>query len=227
MAQQNPPLLSPTAIPLLGEKGQESPRTPATTVTELQTPKTLSDEPTHPPSIEGAQTDLLLGAFLPCVPVVLISALLLCLIFSHQVDLDPGWELLQTPTTKNTSDAGTLAEILQLKTTGGDAAYYIDFNPALLVAIAAWTSKILPFITGSSMALVAFFAGRRILDATKTNKTTQLPTPHQVSILINLLHGAGFRPLIDTVMYRLKSHEPLVQPIPLAFGALSFIVINT
>ncbi|KAL9620255.1 MAG: hypothetical protein Q9160_005154 [Pyrenula sp. 1 TL-2023] len=182
-------------------------------------------EPTT--SIEGALSDLLVGAFLPCIPVVLVSTLLLTLIFYHRVDLDPGWQLLWAPTTGNISDTSILDAALQFKTSGGDAAYYIRFNPALLAAIASWTSKIIPFLTSSSMAVIAFFAGRRILNATRYDKPGQLPTPHQISILINLLNGAGVRPLWDTFLYRWQNHEHLVQPIPIAFGALGFIVIIT
>ena len=178
-------------------------------------------------NIQGALPDLLCGAFLPCVPVVLVTTLLLTLIFYHRVDLDPGWQLLQTPTTNNVSDPSFLNRTLEVKSTGGHAAYYVRFNPATLAAIASWTSKIIPFITSSSMAVIAFFAGRRILDATKDNKHGQLPTPHQMSILINLLKGSGAMPLWDTLVYKWQNHERLVQPIPLAFGALSFVIIIT
>ena len=77
------------------------------------------------------------------------------------------------------------------------------------------------------MAVIAFFAARRILDATRSNKLKELPTPHQMSILINLLQGAGLAPLRDTILYKWQNHEHLVQPIPLVFGALSSIVLIT
>lgn len=200
---------------------------PDTTVKQVGNRTSTLEEQEPIASIEGALSDLLCGAFLPCIPVVLVTTLLLTLIFYHRVDLDPGWQLLQTPTTGNIYDPTFLNRTLQLRSKGGDAAYYIRFNPALLAAIASWTSKILPFLTSSSMAVFAFFASRRILEATKAQKPDQLPTPHQMSILINLLRGSGTMPLWDTVVYRWNSHERLVQPIPLAAGALSFIVIIT
>ena len=220
------PLLSmPPANPtFLGEK---IPETPTTTVSELKTPKSPKEEQASPTMIQGALPDILYGAFLPCVPIVLITTLLLTLIFYHRVDLDEGWELLRVPAAKNVSEGWFLDRTLQLKLTGGNAAYYVRLNPAILAAIAAWTSKITPFLTSSSMAVIAFFAGRRILDATRNNRTSQLPTPHQMSILINLLNGAGAGPLWDTIAYRWQNHERLVQPIPLAFGALSYVVIIT
>ena len=197
------------------------------TVTEVETPVSSSKVAQPPVKIKGALWDLLYGAFLPCVPVVIVTATLLALIFYHRVHIDPGWQLLQAPTADNISDANVLDRVMHFSTTGGNGAYYIRFNPAVLAAIASWTSKIIPFITGSSMAVIAFFAGRRILDATKGDHADRLPTPHQMSLLINILNGAGVSPLWDTLVYRWQNHEHLVQPIPMAFGALSFIVFIT
>lgn len=197
------------------------------TVAELERPTSVSNKTEPTAKIKGALSDLLFGAFLPCVPVVIVSASLLGLIFYHRVHLDSGWQLLQAPTTDNIYDPNVLNQVLSFKTSGGSNAYYIRFNPAVLAAIASWTSKIIPFITGSSMAVIAFFAGRRILDATKSNSADQLPTPHQMSILINLLRGGSVSALWDTVIYRWQNHEQLMQPIPMAFGALSFIIFIT
>ncbi len=85
----------------------------------------------------------------------------------------------------------------------------------------------MPFVTSTSMALVAFFAGRRIIDVTKARKEQAMPTPHQMSILISLLNGSSFGPLWETVKYRYQNHERLVQPVPFAFWSLTWIVALT
>ena len=209
------------------EQGAKLLGTPNMEVTELQSLTSVPDDHKSLTKIEGALPDLLYGALLPCVPVVLVSTLLLAIIFTHRVDLDPGWQLLKAPAVGNVSDSSFWNRTLELSATGGNAAYYIRYNPATLAAIASWTSKIIPFITSSSMAVIAFFAGRRILDATRDNKTGQLPTPYQMSILIKLLSGGDALPLWDTIVYKWQHHEHLVQPIPLAFGALSSVLIVT
>lgn len=201
--------------------------TPIGEYTEFEDSKSTSDERKKLTKIEGALPDLFYGALLPCVPVVLVSTILLAIIFTHQVDLDLGWQQLKTPEAGEVPNPSLRNLTLELSATGGDAAYYVRYNPSILVVIASWTSKIIPFITSSSMAVVAFFAGRRILDASRDNKFAQLPTPHQMSILIKLLNGAGVMPLWETVLYKLQNHEHLVQPIPFAFGALSLVVILT
>lgn len=201
--------------------------TPIAEFAEFEDSKSTLDDRKSLTKIEGALPDLFYGALLPCVPVVLVSTVLLTIIFTHQVDLDPGWQWLKSPEAEEVSNPSFRNLTLELSATGGDAAYYVRYNPAILVVIASWTSKIIPFITSSSMAVVAFFAGRRILVASRDNKFGQLPTPHQMSILIKLLNGAGVLPLWETILYRLQNHEQLVQPIPLAFYALSFVVILT
>lgn len=209
------------------EQNEKLLSTPDTKFTETESLKSPTYNHKPPAKIEGTLPDLLYGGLLPCVPVVLVSTLLLTIILTHRVKLDRGWEQLIPSAAGNGSDLSFVNRTLELKVTGGDAAYLIRYNPAILAAIASWTSKILPFITGSSMAVIAFFAGRRILDATRDNQTGELPTPHQMSILIKLLSGNGAMPLWDTVWYKWQNHEHLVQPIPLAFCALSFVVIIT
>ena len=210
--------------PCLDQEEKRLLGTPGRGSTEFNHPNAASDDHQPPTKIEGTISDLLYGALLPCVPVVLVSTLLLAIILTHRVDLAPGWQVLKAPIAREVSDRSLLNSTLEVKTTGGDAAYYVRYNPAILVAIASWTSKIIPFITGSSMAVIAFFAGRRVLVASQDKKFGQLPTPHQLSILIKLLSGTNFTPLWETVVYKFQSHEHLVQPIPLAFSALSVVV---
>ncbi|KIW33771.1 uncharacterized protein PV07_00595 [Cladophialophora immunda] len=215
---------SPTKIPLLSEK-----ETPATLASSESPPQTPTSTHAIKDNIEGALPSLLWGAFAPCVPVAVISSVLLTAILYNRIDgsyvyLPPKHE------TSSTDGLATLQSIQQIENNGGDQAYYLYYktitNPAVLHMISSWTAKIIPFVTGASMALVAFFAGQRIMKAT-ASKSEKLPSPHQVSILIGLLNGGGTQPLLDAVKYRWQNHESLVQPVPLAFWCLSFIVLMT
>ena len=221
---QTPSSPSAPLKPLDGEEKASS--TPQTSIETLENPESASEAPGTTTSMNGALLDLLCGGFLPCVPVVLVSTLLLTLIFLHRVNLDPGWQQLEIPTSNNASYTGLLSPTGGLRS-GGHAAYYVRFNPAILATIAAWSSKLIPYITGYLMSVVAFFAARRILDASRDGKPNDLPTPHQMSILIDLLGTIAPKSLWNTIVYRWRNHERLVQPVPMAFGALSYIVIIT
>ncbi|OAP63077.1 hypothetical protein AYL99_02304 [Fonsecaea erecta] len=226
-AMQGQPL-SPTRIPLLSEKAAG---TPATQSTSSDSPPP-TPKPHHAvkDNMEGALPSLLWGAFAPCVPVAVISSVLLTAILYNRIDSSYVFLPKHQGTTSTSEGLQTLQNIQQIENSGGDRAYYLHYNtitnPAVLHMISSWTAKIIPFVTGASMALVAFFAGQRIMKAT-ASKSEKLPSPHQVSILIGLLNGGGTQPLLDTVKYRWQNHESLVQPVPLAFWCLSFIVFMT
>lgn len=180
--------------------------------------------------MEGAALSLLIGAFFPCIPVAAVCAVLLTLIFRNQIK-EPYMvvqEVFQVQTTDFVNQ--TLTEVSKLKA-GGDNVYWLfatkATTPGTLHMIASITGKVMPFITSTSMALVAFFAGRRIIYITKVKKQQQMPTPHQMSILISLLNGSGIKPLWETLRYRYQNHEVLVQPVPLAFWSLTWIVVLT
>ena len=199
---------------------------PQTTINTVDDAKPASEEQEATGFMRGALTDLLCGAFLPCLPVVLVSTLLLTLIFYHRVQLDPGWQPLQVPTSY-ISNTSSLNQNYAFVAGGGHAAYYVRFNPAILATIAAWSSKLIPYITGYLMAPIAFFAARRVLNASMDNKPDKLPTPHQMSILVDLVGSASPKALWSTIIYRWQNHGRLIQPLPMAFGALSYIVFIT
>ncbi|KIY03761.1 uncharacterized protein Z520_00452 [Fonsecaea multimorphosa CBS 102226] len=220
--------LSPTKIPLLSEKAVETPATQSSSDSPPPTPS-----PSHhgvKSNMEGALPSLLWGAFAPCVPVAVISSVLLTAILYNRIDNSYVYLPPKQVTTSTNEGLQALQNIQYIENNGGDSAYYLYYktitNPAVLHMISSWTAKLIPFVTGASMALVAFFAGQRIMKAT-ASKSEKLPSPHQVSILIGLLNGGGTQPLLDAVKYRWQNHESLVQPVPLAFWCLSFIVFMT
>ena len=218
MASENAAPQPSIKTPNVSEKAMEDTQTPAS--------PTPSEDVL--PTMSGGLLDLMMGAFLPCVPVVVVTSLLLTLILKNQVQIDPGWPMLQTPMDANWSDPAVLNNTLRAQVMrGGGSAYWVRYNPSTLAAIASWSSRIIPFLTGTSMAVIAFFAGRRMINATRRRNTSQLPTPHQTSILIKLLSGSGAKPLWDVIVYKWQGHEKLVQPIPLAFGALLSIIVMT
>lgn len=224
-----PSLVSPTKIPLLQEKTSESPATPDDG--NSLPPQT----PTSPPNaqrtfMEGAMSSLLWGAFAPCIPIVIVTSVLLTTILHYRINDKFVFVSTTDPATSSNEALDALKGLQHFKSSGGDQAYYLYYNkitnPSVLHMIASWTAKIIPFVTGASMALVAFFAGQHFIRATK-NKSEKLPSPHQVSILIGLLNGGGTQPLVDTIKYRWQHDEHLVKPVPAAFWSLTFIVVMT
>ena len=93
--------------------------------TELESSEPALDDHKSLTKIEGALPDIFYGALLPCVPVVLVSTLLLAVISTHQVYLDSGWQVLKASTAEDFYDVSFLNRALELIKTGGKAAYYV------------------------------------------------------------------------------------------------------
>ena len=104
------------------------------------------------------------------------------------------------------------AELLKQQTRSGPVLKPCHLSRLPRIQTPTDKANSIPFVTGASMALVAFFAGQRIMQATRST-SKKLPSPHQVSILIGLLNGGSATPLWETVKYKLFAHETLVQPV--------------
>ncbi|KPI34827.1 uncharacterized protein AB675_4876 [Cyphellophora attinorum] len=161
------------------------------------------------------------GVALPCIPILVITGVLLYFIFHHRVNLNEGLaEFAPAKTAVHRDDAA--AWIDYIKKQGFGPAYYVAYNPSTLTTIASWTSRVIPYLSSSIMALVAFFSARHIvLKSTRGDDSgIHLPTPEQLTLLINMLNGSGFGPLKDTAIHRFRRKERLISPLPAAFSAL-------
>ncbi|KAI3393997.1 hypothetical protein diail_3313 [Diaporthe ilicicola] len=164
------------------------------------------------------------GVALPCIPILVISAVLLWFIYHYRVIPQAGLaEFHLAATAIGSTNLST--HIQDIRHNGGDPAYYVDYRPTTITTIAGWTGRIIPYLSSSIMALIAFFAARHIVLKSQRGKHDDLPTPKQLSILITLLGGNGLGPLKETAMYRWKNKEKLVAPLPAVLAALTLITV--
>lgn len=176
----------------------------------------------HAERMDGAFLSIVWSAAIPVGLVVMIAAIVLGVIYGKEIDRNKGWPELQVPPSEE-KKIGFWASVNNWKKHGGNAAIFIDFNPTSLTAIAGLTGKIIPYLSSSIMALVAFFVARRIILASKEGQGHELLTPHQMSILIQLLGGSSYGPLKDCVHYHMKHKKRWLSPIPHAFVALAVV----
>lgn len=174
--------------------------------------------------VRSAIWAIVCGVALPCIPVIVVSAVLLYFIFRHEIVVRPGWPELQVHA-EHTHQTKNFTQLLQsIRHQGGDAAYYVHYNPSTITTIASWTGRVIPYLSSSIMALVAFFAARKIVTKSKRTADGQdLPSPEQLTLLIGILGGNSFGPLKDTVLHRYRAKAPLIDPIPLAACALFLV----
>lgn len=191
-----------------------------------ETPAALEDAVVVPEKkLKRAIYAIVAGVALPCIPILVITAVLLYFIFHYRVNLSEG--LPEFAPTANETHRDAAAWITYIRKEGGNAAYYVAYNPSTITTIASWTSRVIPYLSSSIMALVAFFSARHIVLKSKhgDDQGTQLPTPDQLSLLINMLNGNGFGPLKETALHRYRKREPLIAPLPAAFSALFCITM--
>ena len=165
------------------------------------------------------------GVALPCIPVIVISAILLYFIFHYRIIPHPGWPELQLPINHSHRHLNATEQLHDIRHAGGRWAYFVQYNPSTITTIASWTGRVIPYLSSSIMALVAFFAARRIVTKSNKGDGTDLPSPEQLTLLIGLLGGSSFEPLKDTVVHRWSQKKKLVDPIPLAFFALLVVTL--
>ncbi|KAJ9498712.1 hypothetical protein LTR96_000191 [Exophiala xenobiotica] len=204
----------------------EKPSVQATVTSVNDDPCSLESDTVRPSrDLRSAIYTIVGGVALPCIPIIVVSAVLLYFIFKHRVVPRAGWTELYVPTDHPEKISNITNFIKEIRHNGGRPAYYVAYNPSTITTIAAWTGRVIPYLSSSIMALVAFFAARHIVLKSKHGHHTELPTPEQLTLLISLLGGSGFSPLKDTIFYRWGRKERLVAPLPAAFTALFIITL--
>ena len=174
-------------------------------------------------NLKAAIWTIVCGVALPCIPVIVISGVLIYMVLGSRAEYMTGLPELEPP--KNHTQCHGFIECLSWFRHNAGPAYYVTHNPSTITTVASWTSRVIPYLTSSIMALVAFFAARRIVTKSKHGSGDDLPTPEQLTLLIDLLGGKGLEPLKDTLLHRWVHKRKLVDPIPLAFGALFSITL--
>ena len=202
------------------EVTDEAPRVTSEEVRPKDGAPLIDHEPAE--RLDGALLSIVFSAAVPCGLVIVVTAILLGVIFGKKVDSYRGWPELRA-VQNGPSKTGIWATLNGWRRSGGNAALFVDFNPSSLTAIATLTGKIIPYLSSSIMALVAFFVARRIISVSKDGQDHELLTPHQMSLLIQLLGGSSFTPLKDTAHYHIKHKKRWISPLPHAFSALAAV----
>jgi hypothetical protein len=132
-------------------------------------------------NIKGAIYAIVCGVVLPCIPVIVISAVLLCIIFKHRIVPQPGWPELYATRDQQKLENIT-SWISEIRHQGGKPAYYVAYNQSTITTIAAWTGRVIPHLSSSIMPLVDFLAARHMAHKSKHGNNSDLPTPEQLTI---------------------------------------------
>lgn len=130
------------------------------------------------------------------IPLLALSAVLLALVFKHQVNSDPPLFDIGTDQTipfidnKGTSDFAADGN-----------AYYVNYDATRLITVASWSSTVAPLLPGFVLALLSFPIAKQMLDGSTAQRRSQsLTTPYQTSLLL-ALYGGSIGSLWPTAKY--------------------------
>ena len=171
-------------------------------------------EPSSQPGIEhqvaehrgmdGARRSIFLALAVILVPMLGLSALLIGLILANEVD-------------KQSNGSNPLA--FTQKSDTDDNAYYVDFNATTLATISSWSSTVAPLLAVAAMSLASFPISKALRERSQS-QSTDLPTPFQLSMLLDSLSGS-VAALFTLGKYRFWPHKQSLA----SFVQSAFVVL--
>lgn len=154
----------------------------------------------------GAFQDLIIACAIISLPMLVLSAILLILIYHYRVQ----------PTTLNGADLA-----LSQPAIASENAYLVRFSATRLITVASWSSSVAPLLPTFVMTLMSYPAAQGILRASRNGSRGRLPTPYQMNLFISML-GGSIGSLWHWIKYRTwKNRERLVWPVKVAVAALT------
>ena len=127
-------------------------------------------KPDSQPGIGDAYRTVLLALAVATIPLTILSFVLLGLVLRFRVSSAiTGSPNLQYSDILNEPDV-----------------YYVNFSATSLTTVGSWISSVAPHITSSVMVLFSFHVASGLRKQLRTRDTSQLPTPYQLTLLLEL-----------------------------------------
>lgn len=137
-------------------------------------------------------SDIWIACAVITLPMVILSAILLGLVFHNEVD-QSSIVSVQPPRDNR-------------------AAYLVNFSSTRLITVASWTSTVAPLLPVFVMTLLSFPAAQYVFKSSQQRQTTRLPTPYQLSLYVNLISGS-LGSLWQWALYRSRKQRERQPPV--------------
>lgn len=140
---------------------------------------------TTPTHIRGKKKGILLAFAVMTIPMLLFSSLLLGLVYHYRVVFS-GFEStdLSFEVDNNAPDV-----------------FYVALSATTLTTIASWSSTIAPLLVGYAVTLGSYLTAGEMLRAVGGNQPEALPTPHQFSLMLQILSNGSVGSLWSWLRY--------------------------
>ncbi|KAJ9609994.1 hypothetical protein H2200_006324 [Cladophialophora chaetospira] len=150
---------------------------------------------THVAHIEGALRDIIWSLSCVSLPMLILTATFIGLVYTHKVSNDSSGA-------RNLFSDGT--------SSADDNAYYINYSATRLITVSSWTSTVTSFASTFVMALCSYPLAKSYLKRSEGGSIQSLPTAYQLRLIIGLI-GGGLGALWSWLQYcswRKRSQMP-------------------
>lgn len=160
---------------------------------------TVSTNYVEPPRrITGKYANIFLGFLILTLPLAVLVALLLVLIYHYRVEQNtPGGLLMQSGTLQN-----------------AHTALYVDINPTILMKIASLSSLVAGFLTTVAVGLAAYPLASAVLTNTRDGHPDALLSPFHYYLTLDLIENAGYFTVWRWLKFRFSKSQKRTNPPP-------------
>ena len=153
--------------------GDPSSTTPSTPFLSSSTPNEKSRPTAH---IRGRVKEILLAVGFISVPMVVLSAILLGLIYGYRVH----------PTSSPFNNLRPGPNF----TESDSRALFVDLSATTLVTIASWSSTAAPMVLSWAVVLISYPVAKGMIFESQASESRRLPTPYQFSLVCRTLYSS-------------------------------------
>lgn len=154
----------------------------------------------------GWQLEIGLASVVLILPMFVLTALLLGLVFSHQM-----------PYYSSTYSYNSETEVPL------GSAYFVNYSATTLVYISSLSSTLATLLISAAMILFSYSLARSIAQESDANNAPKLPTPFQLQLLIRMVDGR-LMALGSYLLYVFGKKQRQVRVVPMLLKAVAMML---
>ncbi len=162
--------------------------------------------PTSKGIMGGWALEITLVSAVMILPMLTLTAVLLALVFGHQM---PNYESTYLYNNDTELSLGL--------------AYYVDYSATTLVYIASLSSTLSTVLISAAMMLFSYTIARTMVLESDASNAAMLPSPFQLQLLVRMVDGR-LTALYWFLMYLLGKRQGKVKIVPMLWHAVAMLV---
>ncbi|KAL8933183.1 MAG: hypothetical protein Q9216_006482 [Gyalolechia sp. 2 TL-2023] len=156
--------------------------------------------------MNGAKLEIGLASAMMLIPMLALSAILMALVYSHQMPDNSSTYTIGNETAKSLG-----------------SAYYVDYSATTLVYIASLSSTIATLLLSAAMVLFSYFLASKFAKQSDNGEDSLLPSPYQLELVIRIIDGR-LMALWSYILYFFGSKQNRIRIMPILWQASALMI---